>query len=141
MKPCDVLPAHLLHRPLRVLEPARILAHHRLPQGLGAGGLEQPEALRDAHPMARVLGLEPRPLMIFLGQPLRLLLRRAHPEPTGRDPAHALNHPVQLEARKRTEPVLSPFDRPTPAHGRRRAGDERGWGMTARMLRVTRARH
>ena len=38
-----VEPAHLLHRALRALELARVLTHHRLPQGLSAGGVGQPE--------------------------------------------------------------------------------------------------
>ena len=39
-----VVPTHLLHRPGRALEPARVLLHHRFPQRLGAGRVEQPVA-------------------------------------------------------------------------------------------------
>ena len=48
-----VFPADLLDGPVRTLEAAGIVAHHRLPEGLGARRVEQPEPAADRHLVLR----------------------------------------------------------------------------------------
>ena len=95
------IPAHVLHRPLGPLESARVLAHHRLPQRLRAGGLGQPEAPRQYHLVLALVGFS-----------LRLGVGRAHQEPPRRDPAHALGHALDAEVRIESVAVYAHGARP-----------------------------
>src|SRR4051794_25791501 len=75
-----ILPAHLLDGPIRALEAAWIVPHHRFPERLGTRRIKQPEPPADPHVMLRSL--------VFI--PPRLALRRTHPEPPWCNPAHTL---------------------------------------------------
>src|SRR5580658_3472150 len=48
-----IIPVDAFHWTVGALEPARVCSHHRLPQGLGAGSVEQPEPSADRDPMLR----------------------------------------------------------------------------------------
>ena len=97
------------------LETARILAHHRLPQRLGAGGLRQPEAARQHHFV---------PALVVSA--LRLVLGGAHQEPARRDPAQGLAHPLDAEGHPQAARVLAPVA--GPGLGKDRAAVRAGEG-------------
>ena len=105
------MPAHGFHRLGRVFEPAWILAHHRFPQGLGAGGVGQPETFDQRGLMARS----------FIIIAARLLFRRTHPEPPRRYPAQLLGDLLQGELDEDAVTVLPPAAGPAGrATGRQR---------------------
>lgn len=108
-KALDVMPAHLLHRAQLVAgEAAGIVAHHRLPKGLRAGRVGQPEAPADRHRMGRA----------FVVAALRLVFRRAHRERARFDPAQALRRAAMRgrhsETREHSETVAAHDGRSIP---------------------------
>src|SRR5271157_5052739 len=103
-----VVPAHLLHGAGWPAEAARVLAHHRFPESLGARRLEHPEAALDRDLMLRALVIPSSFLVIG----------RAHEELARRNPAQLLRNAANLERRPSPERVAFPIRgplRPDPA--------------------------
>src|SRR4051812_32901576 len=88
-------PAHLLHRPIRGLEMARVLAHHRRPEILCDRRVAEPSAVGPCHHVARS----------FPGGSTLLFVRRPHPGAPGRDPPEPLDDTSYLGIGPQAEPV------------------------------------
>src|SRR5512135_2576770 len=93
-----IVPTHLFHGPGWTLESARVITHHRLPQRLGGGGIEQPEPLGQGYLMAGT----------FIVVAARLAFWRSHPEPSRRNPAQPLSDLQPGEFDENTITILPP---------------------------------
>ena len=84
-----IVPRHLFDRPIRAVVIAGILAHHRFPECLRAGDIEQPIALGNGHQMLRAfVGPVGLVLLEFLrGRSAWFVERRSHREASRRDQA------------------------------------------------------
>ncbi len=110
-----IVPAHVLHRPLRAHEPAWIAAHHRLPEGLCTRRVGQPIATAQHHLVLRSL-VFPAP---------GLGLRRPHREGSRRYPPHALDHAIDSEPLEYAVSVLAPLGGPWLRQAIRQRGETR----------------